>query len=311
MRLVLALLAVFATNVASAAAYPWPIRPFHVQHAIRGNFDDPRTLRGSIDAEGYNPLSFHSGVDIQAPDGTPVYAVNAGQVSFDDASAISVASPFAFSAAPVVFGYWHIRPVVTPLQYITQGQLLGYVIPGAGHVHFSEKRFGHYVNPLRRGGLTPYRDAVPPVLRGLHAYRCDSAIELPIDAVTGCVDLAVDASDPAPIAPKPPWSQVVLSPTRITWGGLFRGAWRPLAFHAQTVKFTSLLSIPLEDVYAPGTRQNGPNTPGDYRYWLARSLDTRVLGDGSHTITVTATDVRGNSAAAMLTFTVANAAQTR
>lgn len=310
MRLLFAVLAVLATNVASAAAYPWPIKPFHVQHAIRGNFDDPRALRGSIDAEGYNPLSFHSGVDIQAPDGTPVYAINAGQVAFDDASAISVSSPFAFSAAPVVFGYWHIRPVVTPLQYIVQGQLLGYVIPGAGHVHLSEKRFGRYVNPLRRGGLTPYRDSVPPVIRGLFAYRCGSVTEVPIDATTGCVDLAVDAYDPPPIAPKPPWNEIVLSPARITWGGLFRGAWRPLAFHAQTVNFMRFLSIPLDEVYAPGTRQNGPNMPGDYRYWLARSLDTGVLGDGPHTITVTATDVRGNSTTAMLTFIVANTPQT-
>jgi hypothetical protein len=308
MRIVLLALALFAALVTNARAYPWPIKPFHVQHPIRGNFDDPRALRGSIDAAGYNPLSFHTGVDIQAPDGTPVYAVNAGQVSFDDGTAISVASPFAFSAAPVVFGYWHIRPVVTPLQDVAEGQLLGYVVPGAGHVHLSEKRFGRYVNPLRRGGLSPYHDHVPPVIRTLVAFRCDTTTELPINGLTDCVDLAVDAYDPPPIAPKPPWNDVLLSPARITWNGLFPGAWRPLAFRAQTVNFNRLLTIPLEDVYAPGTRQNEPNTVGDYRYWLARDLDTRVLGDGTHRIWVTATDVRGNSTTARLAFTVANAA---
>ncbi len=307
MRVVLIALAVLATNVASAAAYPWPNKPFNVQHAIRGNFDDPRALRGSIDAEGYNPLSFHSGVDIQAPDGTPVYSINAGQVTFDDGSAISVASPFAFSAAPLVFGYWHIRPVVTPLQIVAQGQLLGYVVPGAGHVHLSEKRFGRYVNPLRRGGLAPYRDTTPPVIRSLVAYRCGLTTELPLDALTGCVDLAVDAYDTPPIPPKAPWNDVVLSPARITWSGLFPGSWRPLAFHAETVNFVHLLMIPLDEVYAPGTRQNAPNMPGDYRYWLARNLDTRVLGEGPHTISVTATDARGNTTTERLTFTVANA----
>lgn len=311
MRLLVAALAIFVTCVSTAAAYPWPIRPFNVEHAIRGNFDDPRALRGAIDAPGFNPLSFHSGVDIQAPDGTPVYAIKAGQVTYDDGTAISVASPFAFNAAPVIFGYWHIFPVVTSLQYITQGQVLGYVVPGAGHVHLSEKRFGRFVNPLRRGGLAPYRDSVPPVIRSLVAYRCDSTYELELDALNGCVDLAVDAYDAPPIAPKSPWSDVVLSPTRITWTGLFPGTWRPLALHTQTVDFTRLLMIPLYDVYAPGTRQNGPNLPGDYRYWLAINLDTRVLGDGEHSIFVTATDVRGNATTARLAFTIANGKQTR
>jgi murein DD-endopeptidase MepM/ murein hydrolase activator NlpD len=307
MRLAVIVVAIFTAVSTNAAAYPWPIKPFGRQHPVRGNFDDPRTLRGSVDAAGFNPLSFHSGVDIQTPDGTPVYAVEPGEVTYDDATAISVASPFAFSAAPVVFGYWHIHPVVTPLQYVSRGQLLGYVIRGAGHVHFSEKRFGRYVNPLRRGGLSPYHDSVPPVIRSLVAYRCGSKTELALDAVTGCIDLAVDAYDSPPIAPAPPWSDVVLSPARITWSGLFGDGWRPLAFHAYSVKFTHLLSIPLEDVYAPGTRQNAPNLPGDYRYWLARNLDTDVLGDGPHTISVTATDIRGNSRTAALTFVVANA----
>jgi murein DD-endopeptidase MepM/ murein hydrolase activator NlpD len=306
-RVVLAAaLLTFATGVSNAAAYPWPIRPFHVQHAIRGNFDDPRALRGAIDAPGYNPLSFHSGVDIQAPDGTPVYAIKAGQVTLNDATAISVASPFAFSAAPVVFGYWHIDPVVTPLQRVARGQLLGYVTSGAGHLHLSEKRHGQYLNPLRRGGLTPYDDWVPPVIRALVVYRCGSPVEIELDAVNGCVDLAVDAYDLPPIAPAAPWTDVVLSPTRITWSGLFQGGWQPLAFHAETVNFTRLLFRPLDDVYAPGTRQNRPDMPGDYRYWLGRNLDTGLLDNGPHTISVTAEDVRDNSTTALLTFTVTN-----
>ncbi len=297
----------FAIAASHAAAYPWPVKPFDVQHAIRGNFDDPRALRGIIDAPGYNPLSFHSGVDIQAPDGTAVYAIESGQVTFPSASAVAVATLSASGFAPLIFGYWHLIPVVGPFQYVARGQLLGYVRPGAGHVHLAEKRYGQYVNPLRPGGLAPYRDTTAPVIRRLVIYRCDTATEIDSDAVSGCVDLAVDAYDPAPIAPQPPWAHVVLSPASIRWGGLFTSAWRPLAFQAQTVDFSRFWTIPLEDVYAPGTRMNGPNTPGDYRYWLARNLNTRILSDGPHTISVTATDVRGNETTTALQFTVANA----
>ena len=298
--------ALFLLCGSTAAAYPWPVKPFNAQHPIRGNFDDPRALRGSIDAVGDNPLSFHSGVDIQAPDGMPVYAIQAGQVEFPSASAVAVGTPYAAPHAPLMFGYWHVVPVVDPLQFVVRGQLLGYVKGGEGHVHLSEKRSGKYVNPLRRGGLAPYRDTTPPVIRKLVFYRCGTATEVKDDAVAGCVDIAVDAYDPPPIPPQPPWSDVVLSPARITWSGLFAGAWLPLAYHAQSVAFISLLTIPLTDVYAPGTIMNGPNTLGDYRYWLAHNVDTNLLADGRHTIVVTASDVRDNTTTAALAFTVAN-----
>ena len=81
----------------------------------------------------------------------------------------------------------------------------------------------------------------------------------------------------------------------------------PTAFRAASVDFTRLLTVPLTDIYAPGTRLNGPNMPGDYRYWLAHKVDTTLLADGPHTITVTATDVRGNTTTAALQLTVENA----
>lgn len=284
----------------SAAAYPWPIKPFDVQHAVRGAFDDPRSLRGSIDPTIDNPLSFHDGVDIQAPDGTPVYAIEAGRISHPTPSAIAV-------VGTRIFGYWHIVPVAWG--YVRRGQLLGYVRPGAGHVHLSEKLNGSYVNPLRSGGLSPYVDDTPPVVRSLVFYRCGTAAEIDAHAVDGCVDVAVDAYDPPALAPHAPWAGAILSPTRITWSGLFGfGSWRPLEFRAQTVDFTRFSYGSLREVYAPGTRQNQPNWPGDYRYRLARNVDTTMLENGSHTIWVTATDVRGNSDTAGLDFTVANPA---
>ena len=285
----LALLALASLVVAPAAhAYPWPVRPFNVQHPIRGGFDDPRSLRGSVDPTIDNPLSFHDGVDIQAPDGSPVYSVAPGIVTFPAPSAVAV------SGGGVTFGYWHIVPAVGPNQYVSSGRLLGYIRPGAGHVHLAEKRFGTYVNPLRRGGLAPYRDATSPVIRGLVFYRCGTHTELPATAVGGCVDIAVDAYDPPALQPVAPWSDAIWSPEKISWSGIYDDAWRPFGGAAQSVDFDRLMAqSAVRDVYAPGTLQNGPNVVGDYRFWLVRGLDTSSLV-GDHTITVTASDTRGN-----------------
>src|ERR1043165_2570356 len=53
--------------------YGWPVKPFDRQHPVRANLDDPRNGHG--DAK-----SFHFGVDISAPNGSPVYAVAPGKV---------------------------------------------------------------------------------------------------------------------------------------------------------------------------------------------------------------------------------------
>jgi peptidase M23-like protein len=281
------------------------VRPFHRQHPIRGAFGDPRTLRGSVDATFDNPVSFHDGVDIQAPDGTPVYAVQSGFVSGEGRHVVAVGSPFALPTAAVVFGYWHIDPVVRGGQFVRQSQLLGYVHAGAGHVHLSERRFGSYVNPLRGGGLAPYADHTYPVVRGLVVYAATSNRQLPLDAVTGRVDIAVDAYDPPAIRPWGDWSDAVWAPAHITWSGLFDldSAWMPRTGPAQTVDFDRLPNVSLRDVYAPGTVQNQPGLAGDDRFWLVRGLDTSDLV-GDHTITVSASDTRGNRTTRSFALTV-------
>jgi Peptidase family M23 len=251
-----------------------------------------------------NPLSFHDGVDIQARDGTPVYAVQNGYVSITNPEAVAVAWPARSPDAAVVFGYWHVIPAVRNGEYVEQSQLIGYVRPGAGHVHLSERRFGTYVNPLRPGGLAPYSDSTTPVIRGLVVFASGSLRELPLDAVTGKVDIAVDAYDPPAMPPWAPWSDAIWSPAHIGWSGIYDSPWRPLGGPAQAVDFARLSKLPLRDVYAPGTLQNGPNFGGDDRFWLVRGLDTSSLV-GDREITVTASDTRGNRATRTFTITIA------
>ena len=60
------------TASATSPRYGWPVKPFFRQHPIRGAFGDPRILGSSH--------SFHFGVDVSCPNGTPVYAPVTGSV---------------------------------------------------------------------------------------------------------------------------------------------------------------------------------------------------------------------------------------
>ena len=66
------------------------------------------------------------------PDGTPVYAVEPGIVVRGPRS-VSLRRPNRRE-----FGYWHVRPVIHTGEHVRLHQLLGYVVPGWGHVHFAE-----------------------------------------------------------------------------------------------------------------------------------------------------------------------------
>ncbi len=74
---------------------------------MRGYFNDPR-ISGSSRA-------FHFGIDISAPNGTPVHAVRGGIVHLEGTRSLSVAD------GDVDFGYWHIIPAVTYPGRLQQG----------------------------------------------------------------------------------------------------------------------------------------------------------------------------------------------
>lgn len=128
----------------------WPLRPFHIQHAIRAGLNELR------------PGSMHVAIDIQARDGQRVYAVQAGVAH--------VFGQWGPNARVQVgnYIYWHIHPDVRNGQWVTPFHtILGTVLLDYGHVAFSEvNAAGDYVNPLRPGGtvLVPWSDTVRPVI---------------------------------------------------------------------------------------------------------------------------------------------------
>ena len=277
----------------AALSYGWPLQPFDHQHPVRSFFDDPRQ-------EGTQAASFHFGIDISAPDGTPVYAVVDGTVRLQPDAVALVAD-----TGDRVFSYWHVDPLVADGTPVTAGTAIATIKAGFGHVHFTEIHGGRYVNPLRPGGIAPYVDSTSPTVVAL--FAAVGTRKQPLDALSGDVDLLVDTYDtPPPPLPAPPWNLTRVSPAYIRWRlvpeGQASARWRT------ALDFRSFL-VPKEtfaSVYAPWTTLNRPAQPARLVYYLAHAWDTTRVPDGRYRLQVAVFDSQGNSARAGLWVTIAN-----
>jgi hypothetical protein len=267
----------------SRHAYSWPLKPFERQHPVRAFFDDPRIHEGATHA-------FHFGIDIAAPDGTAVYAVEAGTVHLESGMAVSVVSPDGSHT----FGYWHIVPSVRHRQFVQRHQLLGVIGRGWEHVHFAESRSRRYVNPLRPGALGPYVDRTPPTVADVAIARND----------TGLLTVVADAFDtPSPRVPGA-WADEPVTPALLEWR-LVRADAPAGRWHvAADFRFEMLTQSRFHDVYAPGTRQNHRAQPGRFCFFLAKRWRP-ALADGEYDMQVRATDTRGNVGRLVLRLTAA------
>jgi Peptidase family M23 len=273
-------------------SYCWPVAPFYRMHPVRGYLNDPR--------QGAQSSAFHFGVDVSASDGTAVYAVEPGTVYMEGAQNVAVQAPDGSHE----FGYWHLIPAVSEHQVVTKGQLLGHIAQGWQHVHFAERRGGDYLNPLRAGALTPFTDDQPPEVTRIVCSRAGAELD-PIN-LHGGVDLIVEAFD-RPALPVPaPWAGMPVAPASIRWR-VIQGRTVARAWHSPFDLATRMLPEKLYPiVYAPGTRQNHPNQPGLFRYFLAHSWSTSLLPDGRYTIQVEVADVHNNKATGSLQISITN-----
>ncbi len=272
--------------------YRWPLRPFGRAHPVRAYFNDPR-ISGSSRA-------FHFGIDISAADGAPVFAVDPGTVHLEGGRSLSVVSDGGGRS----FGYWHVVPAVRHHQAVKRHQLVGHVEAPWGHLHFAESTRRAYRNPLRPGALSPWSDPSSPRISGIQFFR--GAKEISPLAVSGQVDVVVEAWDKPPLPVPEPWTDAIVTPALIRWRVL-RGREVVRPWHAP-VDFRKTLLPPslFPVVYAPGTKQNHPGKPGRYRFFVAHTWDTRRLRNGLYRLEVSAADVSGNHALARLPFTIAN-----
>ena len=257
---------------------------------MRGAFNDPR-ISGSS-------RSFHFGIDISAPNGTPVYAVRAGEVHVEGGRSLAVV------AGDTAFGYWHVVPAVAHRQRVAEHQLLGHTEAPWLHLHFAERRAGSYRDPLRPGALSPWSDATPPHVTKIVLSRDGRA--LPAGAIFGPVDVIAEAHQMPPLPVPPPWQGLPLTPARMRWR--VRRNNRTVRSWHTPIDFSQGL-LPQDQfsrVYAPGTRQNRPGKPGLYRFYLAHTWSTRMLADGDYELEVEASDLYGNRGMLALPFALVN-----
>ncbi|MEK7743395.1 MAG: M23 family metallopeptidase, partial [Elusimicrobiota bacterium] len=111
--------------------------------------EPPRTYQGKKYAH------FHGGIDIAAPKGTPVLALDAGKVTFAGGNQQKGVSVVVAHENGLVTTYHHLDlgargPTVRPGQYIGAGQTVGFIgmtgMTTGPHLHFIAKK-GDLVNP--------------------------------------------------------------------------------------------------------------------------------------------------------------------
>jgi len=298
---------------ASASAYPWPIKPFHQQHPIRGNFGDPRTrfwntmLTDGLQGPGL--FQFHNGIDISAPEGTPVYPVISGTASLIDGAAVLVRSPVR------KFQYFHIHPAVHNGQrVVAQRTVLGTVIHAANHVHLTELRGRRVWNPLARGGIAPYADRTTPRVDAIFARPAHSLVQLNTTTICGTVSLVAAAHDVPPLRVPGTFAGYPVSPAFVTWSLVLVNG---LAYVPTTPAADFRTTLPVArdfwNVYARGTYQNAPrfsnqqfSMPGNFLYNLAATFDTHSYPNGLYEVRVHVSDMRGNSSDAAQQFRIDN-----
>jgi len=274
----------------TGGVYSWPLKPFDRAHPVRGYFNDPRISGKS--------RAFHFGIDIAAPNGTPVYAVRAGVVHLEGQRSLSIAD------GEVDFGYWHVIPAVRHHERVAKHQLVGHVEAPWLHLHFAEHRSGVYRDPLRPGALTPWRDATRPQVTRLVFSRAGRV--LAPAALSGAVDVIAEAHQLPPLSVAPPWDELPVTPARLRWR-VRHGARTVRPWHTPVELGKTLLpKDAFRRVYAPGTRQNRSGRPGLYRFYLAHTWSTTLLEDGVYQLDVEAIDLRGNKGSRQLRFTIAN-----
>jgi hypothetical protein len=163
---------------------------------------------------------------------------------------------------------------------------------GGAHVHLAERKNDDYLNPLRPGGIGPYVDRTPPTVASVQFLH--KGQELAPDALSGRVQVIVDAFDTTPMLVKAPWSNMPVTPARIRWS-ITHGS-RPVVA-AQTAADLSKAMLPAklyDSIYAPGTVQNFVGAPGHYRFYLTHGLAASRLPAGVSRLRIEATDTRGN-----------------
>ena len=280
---------------AQPSRYGWPVRPFGRQHPVRGFFGDPRISNHE------RTKQFHFGVDVSAPNDTPVYATLTGRIMI---SARHPHTVYVLGRNGTEHSYWHVIPSVrSGDRAVAYRTVLGRIEAPYAHVHFSEARHGQYLNPLRPGAMGPFVDDTTPWVTRLTAESGDRLLQS--SGRRGPFDLVAEVGDETPLAIPRPWHDLPVTPAVVRWrlvsrtGGAVLG-WRTAADFRRTIPPASAFG----SVWAAGTTQNHVRAPGQYRVVLGRGLDLRT---GAYVVEVAVRDTRGNHSASRFSLVVRGA----
>jgi hypothetical protein len=295
---------------AANESYPWPLRPFHQQHPVRGFFGDPRNLVSSVEQRlttaSPGKFSFHNGIDIYATPDEKVFPVVSGRARVASAQEVVV-----HTRDGRTFQYWHVLPLVRTGSWVTASKtVLGTAVPRRGHLHLTEIRGTCVVDPLAPGHLKPYEDATQPEVVALDAVDRGGALLDPT-RLAGPFGLVAQAQDLPSFPVPPPWQDLPVTPAAVRWrltanDGRVVVPWTFAADFAVTIPSNR----DYWRVYADGTQQNfvgrgSPQLPGRYEFRLTRpSTD---LAPGRYTATVAVSTIAGNRSTQRLSFTVVSA----
>ncbi len=200
-----AIIPLFAQSQTDTTTHGWPLAPFFGSHPITGVFSE---FRNTLTSD-----HFHNGDDIPSPDGSPAYPVYDGLVTAIGTVASQgnnayVRVAYNVSGLSKSDAYVHIAP--NPLLIVgdsvyAQQTVLGTILPGLGHVHFTHGTSPGYMNGIRPvGGLTPYIDIYPPAIQSVRFFVDQTETEFLQGRVSGLVDIRVhvretNASNPGEI----------------------------------------------------------------------------------------------------------------
>lgn len=165
--------------------YPWPVTPFDQSHEITGSFCEYRSTTV--------PAHFHNGTDIPKADGSPVYPVKDGTVT----SLSSVGSDAYVRINDKAYVHIMPNPALSVGDPVVASQtILGHILPGLGHVHFTNGYVGSEMNSLlMNSGLTPFTDLWPPIIRFVQFYQNNTTNEFPANELSGLVDIIVKVDE--------------------------------------------------------------------------------------------------------------------
>jgi subtilisin-like proprotein convertase family protein/murein DD-endopeptidase MepM/ murein hydrolase activator NlpD len=263
--------------------YGWPIENFDVQHPLNATLNEYR-----CNTSDQSNKHFHDGIDIDAIRTTPVFNVAAG-----------VADPHPEATYPYIrvgnFLYLHMQniPSFEDDQWLNSETPIGET-DSRNHLHFGDGDDGAEINPLRRQGINPYLDIEAPEILDVSLVRDGTLYEtIAPNNFNGNVDIIAHAKDEIS-------NHGTTGPKAV-----YRIGYQVVGVHSEpiyNIQFDNWLSSDnINYVYAiDGTNLTRMTSSGSEHYYIVTNnmtsnnyLDAASLPAGTHTLRITAQDIRG------------------